>query len=49
MPSVAVREVSQHVSWFAVISLFKLNSHVIIKFAVYMLYYFFAAGSAFYL
>ena len=49
MPSVAVREVSQLVSWFTVIFLFLFGSHVILKFAVYLLYFFFAAGSAFYL
>ena len=32
VPSVAVREVSQHVSWFTVIFLFLVGSHVILIF-----------------
>ena len=47
LPSVAVREVSQHVSWLTVIFSFLVGSHVILKFAVYLKYFFFAAGSAF--
>ena len=47
VPSVAVPGVSQHVSWFTVI--FLVGSHVILNLLVYLLYFFFAAGSAFYL
>ena len=49
VPSVAVWEVSKHVSWFTVIFSFLVGSHVILNFLVYLLYFFFAAGSAFYL
>ena len=47
VPSVAAREVSQHVSWFTVIFLFLVGSHVILKCLVYLLYFFFCCRISF--
>ena len=47
MPSATVREVSQHVSWFTVICLLLVGNDfrmLFYNFAVYLLYFFFAAG-----
>ena len=54
MPSVAVREASQHVPWTTVIFYFLLDRMLFLIFSLSALfslplYFFFAAGSAFYL